>query len=294
MPLERKRQLSQREQHYYKEIGKKIVPIVDKNEQRKIDEFMKKHHSETPPHTSRESGYSAYLFHGRKVDVNTSMVKKRKIDKEHYLISRMPNAPTLPVSCLASTEHVVAMQKDVKDFQSESEPPKKKNVMYFISLSCSTKKINVRNEKSAILQLLQKYDNTLNRNNVSITYNKEKAVFEIKVSTQVADIQVLIQALTSKTKYKIVDCDFEDIGLNQGVCLVKKDASNPIHAMVNIIDSDSEKGFLERDAGTTSGRNTASYQDRNWTFNFFTSLDDMRKKAEYPQSTLAIKIFNAN
>ncbi|MCE0722539.1 MULTISPECIES: hypothetical protein [Legionella] len=285
---------SQREQHYYKEVGKKIVPVEDEDEQKKIDEFMKKHHSETPLHTSRESGYSAYMFHGRTVEVNTSMVKKRKVDKEHYLISRAPKAPTLPVSCLASTEHVVAMQGDVKDFISESEPKTKQNVMYLISLSCGTKKVNIRNEKSEILKLLHKYDNTLNRNNVSITYNKEKAIFEIKVSTQVADIQVLIQALTSKTKYKIVDCDFEDIGLNQGVCLVKRDASNPIHAMVNIADSDLEKGFLERDAGKTSGRNTASYQDRNWTFNFFTSLEDIRKKTEYPQSTLAIKIFNAN
>ncbi|WP_131777993.1 hypothetical protein [Legionella bozemanae] len=291
--MKRKHELNQREQHYYKEVGKKIVPIEDEEEQRKIDEFMKKHHSETPPSTSRESGYSAYMFSGKKVEINTSMVKKRKIDKEHYLISRAAKAPGLPVSCLASTEHVVAMQEDVKDFKSESEPQTKQNVMYLISLSCSTKKINVRKEKSEILKLLNQYDDTLNRNNVSITYNKEKAVFEIKVSTQVADIQVLVQALNSKTKYKIVNCDFEDIGLNQGVCLVKKDASNPIHAMVNIVDSDSEKGFLERDAGTTSGRNTASYQDRNWTCNFFTSIPDMLKKTNYPQSTLAIKIFNA-
>ncbi len=293
MPLKRKHELNQREQHYYKEVGKKIVPIEDEEEQRKIDEFMKKHHSETPPCTSRESGYSAYMFSGKKVEINISMVKKRKIDKEHYLISRAAKAPTLPVSCLASTEHIVAMQEDVKDFKSESEPQTKRNVMYLISLSCSTKKINVRQEKSTILKLLHQYDNTLNRNNVSITYSKEKAVFEIKVSTQVADIQVLVQALNSKKKYKIVNCDFGDIGLNQGVCLVKKDASNPIHAMVNIVDSDSEKGFLERDAGTTSGRNTASYQDSNWTCNFFTSMPDMLKKTNYPQSTLAIKIFNA-
>ncbi|AWN75650.1 hypothetical protein LEAN103870_16545 [Legionella anisa] len=292
--MKRKHMSSQREQHYYKEVGKKIVPIEDEDEQRKIDEFMKKHHSETPSHTARESGYSAYMFHGRAVEVNTSMVKKRKVDEEHYLISRAPKAPTLPVSCLASTEHVVAMQEDVKDFMSESEPQTKQNVMYLIPLACSTKKITIRNEKSAILKLLHQYDSTLNRNNVSITYNKEKVVFEIKVSTQVADIQVLVRALTSTKKYKIVDCDFEDIGLNQGVCLVKRDASNPIHALVAIVDSNSEKGFLERDAGKTSGRNTASYQDRHWTFNFFTSLEDMRKKTEYPEDTFAIKIFNSN
>lgn len=293
--LKRKKpELNQREQHYYKEVGKKIVPIEDQDEQRKIDEFMKKHHSETPPRTSRESGYSAYMFSGKKVQINPSMVKKRKIDKEHFLISRVSKAPTLPVSCLASTEHVVAMQKDVKDFKSESEPQTKQNVMYLISLSCSTKKLNVRKEKSAVLKLLHQYDNTLNKKNVGITYNKEKAVFEIRVSTQVADIQVLVQALNSKIKYKIVTCDFEDIGLNQGVCLVKRDASNPIHAMVNIVDSDSEKGFLERDAGTTSGRNTASYQDSNWTCNFFSSMPDMLKKTNYPKDTLAIKIFNAS
>ncbi|PWY57661.1 hypothetical protein DGG96_00770 [Legionella qingyii] len=283
---------SEREKHYYKEVGKKIVCVEDEEEQRKIDKFMERH-SITPPSTSRESGYSSYMFHGSNVEVNTAMVKKQKIDKDHYLISRTSKAPALPVSCLASTEHVVAMQDQVANFKSESEPKSKQNVMYLIQLSCSAKKMNVRDEKKAILSLIQEYDNTLNKNNIRITYNKGKAVFTIKVSTQVADIQLLVRALTSKKKYKIVDCSFEDIGLNQGVCLVKKDASNPIHALVNIADSESEKGFLERDAGTTSGRHTTAYQDCNWTFNFFTSLEDLRKKTEYPASAFAIKIINA-
>ncbi|CAM3004090.1 Uncharacterised protein [Legionella steigerwaltii] len=289
--MKRKLELSKHEQHYYKEASKKITPIEDEDEQRKIDEFLKRH--STPPRsTARESGYSAYLFHGENVEVNTSMVKKRKVDKEHFLISRTAKAPKLPVSCLASAEHVVAMEDEVTDFKSESEPKTKQNVMYLISLSCNTKKANATNEKKAILKLMQEYDDTLNKKNVRITYNRKKAVFEIRVSTQVADIQLLVRALTSVPKYQIVNCDFADIGLNEGVCLVKKDASNPIHALVNIANSDTEKGFLERDAGTTSGRSTAAYQDRNWTFNFFSSLPDMRKKTEYPQSALAIKIIN--
>ncbi|KGP62850.1 hypothetical protein EP47_14310 [Legionella norrlandica] len=291
--MKRKRELNKYEQHYYKEVGKKVVLIEDEDEQRKIDKFMERH-STTPSYTARESGYSAYMFNGRGVQVNTSMVEKQKIDRDHYLISRAAKAPALPVSCIASAEHVVAMQDEVTDFKSEFEPKAKQNVMYLILLSCSTKKLNVLKEKKAILNLLQKYDDTLTKDNISITYNKKKSVFEIKVSTQIADIQLLIRALTSSTKYKIVDCDFEEIDLNQGVCLVKKDASNPIHALVNIVNSDSEKGFLERDAGTTTGMLTETYQDRNWTFNFFTSLDDMREKTKYPESTLAIKIFNAS
>ncbi len=289
--MKRKHPSSEFEQHYYKEVGKKIVPIEDENEQRKIDEFMERH-STSPARTTRESGYSAYMFNGKEVEINSAMVRKRKIDTDHYLISRAPKAPTLPVSCLASTEHVVAMQDEVADFKSEFEPKTKKDVMYLIPLSC-IKKVNIQNEKKKILSLLQQYDDTLNKDNVRITYNRKKAVFEIRVSTQVADIQLLVRALTRKTPYKIVDCDFEDIGLNQGVCLVKRDASNPIHAMVNIADADAEKGFLERDAGATSGRLTEAYQDSNWTFNFFTSLEDMRTKTEYPQSALAIKIFNS-
>ncbi|AUH70853.1 hypothetical protein [Legionella sainthelensi] len=291
--MKRKHELSKYEQHYYKEISKKIVPIKNEDEQRKIDKFMEKH-STTPHRTTRESGYSAYLFKGKKIEVNASMVKKRKIDKDHVLITKINQAPTLPVSCLASTEHVIAMQDEVDDFKSELEPQTKQNVMYLIQLTCHTKKINVSSEKKALLNLMHEYDATLNKKNVRIIYNKGNAVFEIKVSTQVADIQLLIRALTSKKKYNIINCDFEDIGLNQGVCLVKKDASNPIHALVNIANSDSEKGFLERDAGTTTGLYTASYQDRNWTFNFFNSLENMREKTEYPKDTFAIKILNAN
>ena len=290
--MKRKYPSSEHEQHYYKEVGKSIVCIDDEQEQKKIDTFMKRH-ATTPPRTSRESGYSSYMFTGSKVAVNTSMVKKQKIDKNHYLISRTSEAPTLPVSCLASTEHVIAMQNKVANFKSEYEPKSKQNVMYLIQLSCSTKKMNVRDEKKEILSLLQQYDDTLNRRDIRIFYNKRKAIFTIKASTQVVDIQILVRALTSEKKYKIVDCSFKDIGLNQGVCLVKRDASNPIHALVNIADSDSEKGFLERDAGTTSGRHTATYQDCNWTFNFFSSLEDMRKRTEYPTNALAIKISNA-
>ncbi|ARB93262.1 hypothetical protein [Legionella longbeachae] len=291
--MKRKHELSKYEQHYYKEISKKIVLIKNEDEQRKIDRYMEKH-TTNPPRTTRESGYSAYLFKGKKIDVNSSMVKKRKIDKDHLLITRLNKAPTLPISCLASTEHVIAMQDGVDDFESELEPKTKQNVMYLIQLKCHAKKMNVQREKKALLYLLHEYDDTLSKNNVSILYNKEKAVFEIKVSTQVADIQLLVRALTSKKKFNIINCDFEDIGLNQGVCLVKKDASNPIHALVNIANSESEKGFLERDAGTTTGLYTASYQDRNWTFNFFSSLEHMREKTEYPKDSFAIKLFNAN
>lgn len=292
--MKRKRQATGYEQHYYKEVDNQIVPIDDQEEQEKIDAFMKRNNSLTPPYTSREAGFSTYNFYGKTVNINGSMLKKKKIDSdEHYLISRAPEAPKLPVSCLASTEHVIAMQEYVDDFQSESLPETKQNVMYLISLSCNARKINIQNEKKSILKLITQYDKEIQAKDVHIIYNKDKAVFEITVGTQVADIQLLVRALSSKSQYTIVDCDFNDISLNQGICLVKRDASNPIHALVNIADSEHEKGFLERDAGTTSGRSTDSYQDNNWTFNFFTSLSDMREKTKYPENTLAIKIFNA-
>ncbi len=281
---------SKRERHYYKEANDKISHIENKAEQRKIDAFMQKH-STTPANTSRESGYSSYLFGIRKVKINKSMLKKEKTTDGAYFLSRAATAPKLPVSCLASAEHVVAMQDEVTDFKSELEPTTKKQVMYQVFVSCDTGKLNIQKETTDLLTCIRKYDKTLDENNVSITYNKERGVFDIQVSTQTADIQLLIQALTSVKKYKVVSCDFADIGLNQGVCLVKEDASNPIHALVNIADSDSEKGFLERDAGTTSGSTTESYQDSNWTFNFFKNLDDMRQKTAYPQNTFAIKIF---
>ncbi|WP_010652626.1 hypothetical protein [Fluoribacter dumoffii] len=281
------------EQHYYKEVKRKIAPIEDEDEQKKIDKFLQRY-STTPPSTSRESGYSAYLFKGKNVAINPSMVKKQKINKDRYLISRVPEAPKLPVSCLASAEHVVAMQDEVTDFKSESKPATKKKVMYLIPLSCGKRTMSIQKEKKALLELLQKHDGILNADNLQIIYNRKKRILEIMVSTQVADIQLLIRALNSTKRYKIVNCNFEDIHLNEGVCLVKKDASNPIHALVNIADSSSEKGFLERDAGTTSGRTTGTYQDSNWTFNFFPNLKDMRERSGYTQETYAIKIFNGN
>lgn len=64
--MKRKHELSKYEQHYYKEISKKIVLIKNEDEQRKIDRYMEKH-TTNPPRTTRESGYSAYLFKGKKL-----------------------------------------------------------------------------------------------------------------------------------------------------------------------------------------------------------------------------------
>ncbi|STY29654.1 Uncharacterised protein [Legionella wadsworthii] len=290
--MKRKHESVKLEQHYYKEVGKKVLPVKNKREQRKIDAFMKRHDN-PPSRTTRESGYSSYLFKAKQVEINSSMVKKQKVNNSHFLISRAPQAPALPISCLASTEHVIAMQDKVTPFESESMPETKKDVRYLISLVCNSKKYSIRSERNAILKLIHHYDDTLNKKNIHITHNKDKKTFEISASTQIADIKLLIRALSSKEKYQILSCNFEEIELNQGVCLVKKDASDPIHAMVNVVNSNLEKGFIGRDAGTTSGLYTSSYQDGNWTFNFFSSLDDMRKKNDYPESTLAIKIYKS-
>ncbi|WP_058535213.1 hypothetical protein [Legionella saoudiensis] len=286
--MKRKLESHSYEKNYYKETDGKILLIEDKGQQKKIDSFMRAHNT-TPANTAVEAGYSTYGFYGKKISINTSMLKKRRM-KACSELSRNDQAPTLPVSCLASTEHVIAMGNDVTNFESEFEPKTKLNVMYLIQLSCDNTK-NKQKIMQSILDTLHLHDDTLNKHNVKITYNSKKEVFEIRVGTQVADIQLIIQALNTKKEFNIIDCEFKDIGLNQGVCLVKRDASNPIHAMVNIANSERKKGFLERDAGTTSGRLAAAYQDSRWVYNFFTSLKDMREKTHYPQNTFAIKIY---
>lgn len=286
--MKRKRDQSVYEQHYYKEVGKRIVPIEEEKEKRRIDRFLERH-AVTPPATARESGYSAYMFHGDAV-VNTAVVKRKRIGEGCSLITRASRAPALPVSCLATTEHVVAMGDEVTDFKSEHEPKAKAKVMYHISLRCNAKLFAIRKEKRAILALIKEFDDTLDDDDIDIGFNIRKGIFEIKTSTQIADIQILVRALTSDKRYSILNCDFADIGLNEGVCLVKRDASNPIHALVNVVDSAAKKGFIERDAGTTTGLLTSAYQDRHWTFNFFTSLKEMRERTDYPATALAIKI----
>lgn len=281
------------EHHYYKEVEMKIMHINDENEQNQIDKSIEEDRI-PPPSTTRESGYSTYLFKGSNIEVNTSLVKKRKLDEQHYSISRAIDAPVLPVSCLASTEHIVALQNKVTDFKSEFEPEAKNKVSYLISLSCNSLITNLNKEKKTILNLILAWDPELNQDDIRISYNKKKFIFEIRASTQLADIQLLVCALTQETKYNIVQCKFKDIGLNQGICLVKKDGSDPVHALVNIANSEDEKGFIERDAGATTGLNTATYQDRNWTFNFFSSLEAIRKKNNFPEDALAIKIFKGN
>lgn len=75
--MKRKHESVKLEQHYYKEVGKKVLPIKNKQEQKKIDTFMKRHDN-PPSRTTRESGYSSYLFKAKSVEVNTSLVKKQK------------------------------------------------------------------------------------------------------------------------------------------------------------------------------------------------------------------------
>ena len=75
-----------------------------------------------------------------------------------------------------------------------------------------------------------------------------------------------------------------------GLCLIRGDASNPIHALVNIASTDGMKGFLERDAGLTSGKKTHLYQDNHWTFNLYSSLEDLQKRAGYSDKSHAVKL----
>ncbi|KTD17517.1 hypothetical protein [Legionella jordanis] len=280
------------ETHYYQEKKQKIHEIKNFKLKKKIDSHMKSHKNMPPDGTTRESGYSVYCFSGSEVRANRAMVHAKK-NGHAYILSRLKNAPKLPVSCLASAEHVISMQSEVEDFQSEFLPESKKQVVYEINLKINNPS-NWKTERNKLLKVICENDDLLTAADIHLSCDKKSQIVTVELGTQQADIQHTIGNLRNARRYQILSCNFDAIQLNEGICLLKPDASNPIHALVNIAEGRSEgvttKFFLERDAGKTSGQACSSYQDNKWTFNFFTSLSQMKQQTGFPENALAVKI----
>ena len=302
--LDRNSKYNVLEQHYYMEDNngkkRKLSKIEDADEKKEIDAYMKRHRNHPPENTTRETGYSSLVVHAD-IKINPSMLKKKKVSQSKfkktadtfYIISRLEDAPKLPVSCLASTEHVVCMQNEVEDFKSEYKPTTKKQVMFQILVQCKEKKFDVDAKKNHLTETICKNDGVSCQENVSITFNEARKLFTVEISTQLADIQQVVRNLNHSKSYTIINSGFDEVALNQGICLLNRDTSNPIHALTNIGDSVNGKVLLERDAGLTSGLSAGSYQDNNWIFNFFQNMDDLKKRAGYKDNAYAIRILKA-
>lgn len=279
------------EKHYYLEKKDALVEIKDNAFQKKIESHMRTHHNLPPLNTAREAGFSAVEMDVDKaIEINPSLLETHKENSE-AIISRLPSAPALPISCLASAEHVIAMQNSVKDFVSEFKPKSKSRVMYQIMVkSYLTGVTNINDQIAHLESCLLKYDNQLVKKDISIRVDRKKRLFVIEISTQRGDIQKIIKSIKSLRNFKIINTNFAEVGLNQGLCLIKGDASNPIHALVNIANTEDTKGFLERDAGLTSGLKTQTYQDNHWTFNFYSNLEEMQHRTGYSDKSYAVKL----
>lgn len=282
------------EKHYYIEKMDTLEEIHDPKLQEKIEHHMQANHNLPFQDTAREAGFSSFAVKkeaSKPIEINPSLLETRD-QKSTAIISRLKSAPALPVSCLASAEHVIAMQNSVKDFVSEFKPKSKNRVMYEITVKeYLTGFSDVRRQISRLQQALLDHDAQLLKRDISIHADRSKRLYFIEISTQRGDIQKIIKGIKSLKPFKIINTHFDDIGLNEGLCLIKEDASNPIHALVDIANTGGDmKGFLERDAGLTSGLNTHTYQDNHWTFNFYSSLKDMQQRTGYTDKSYAVKL----
>ncbi|MFZ4077777.1 MAG: hypothetical protein ACOYKA_07315, partial [Legionellaceae bacterium] len=298
---------SLREANYYREDEElsKLKVITDKKLQVKIDEHMKKHHNYPPLFISKEAGYSSiHIPDALEITLNPAMLKKTSVvvskkrsraaavdNSEMPLVERAMGAPKLPVSCLAASEHVIAMGNRVSHFVSDTEPAEKKHVVYQLLVRIHSSLKSVALEKKSLLEAFTRFDPLLDPGDISIRYNRLPSLFIIEVSTQTGDILKMVKGIKSIKNAQIVNIDLSSIRLNEGICLIKGDASNPIHALVNIGDSESDKIFLERDAGSTTGKHTEHYQDDRWLFNVYSSLDDLRKEAGYSSQSYSCRLF---
>ena len=286
-----------KERHYYRENLKRgLVEIKDKDEQEAIDAHMKKHRNFPPEGIACETGYSSLVLgsSSEEVSVNPSLLLKRRAagDSSAVIIERLrPKAPKLPISCLSAAEHVIALQDKVTDFVSDYKPASKKRVMYQILLQIAPTVMDFPTFETRVRTSLKRFDECLTDENIAIRFYRKAKRMSLDISTQTADIQKLIKGIKSIRECTIVNPAFPGIGLNEGICLVKSDASNPIHALVNVADTKDKKVFLERDAGLTSGLHTPFFQDSHWTFNPYRSLEDLKAKTGYSEKAFAVKLY---
>ena len=282
------------ESHFYREDREGLLEITDSKEKERITSYRKKHCNYLPDGTTCESGYTSLEFDASSaVCINPSLVEKRTPGggSTATIVARLSDGPKLPVSCIAVVEQVVAMQNEVTDFVSDYKPASKKRVMYQILLQMVPSVTDLPAFKTRVRAALKRFDECLTDENIAIRFYRKAKRMSLDISTQTADIQKLIKGIKSIRECTIVNPAFPGIGLNEGICLVKSDASNPIHALVNVADTKDKKVFLERDAGLTSGLHTPFFQDSNWTFNPYRSLEELKAKTGYSDKAFAVKLY---
>jgi hypothetical protein len=282
------------ETHYYREKKRGLELITDEAEQRRIEEYRKRHGKNPPDGTAVESGLSAVEVPSTAtLEYNESLLEEvcEGHGRTRRILRRRLDAPELPVSCIAAAEHVIATREEVPDFESEFTPPAKRKVTYQILLKLP-KGISWDKADETIVSQLKKCDPTLNEKCFSLSLQPAR-VAAIEIGTQRGDIQVVIKALNRLNRfgYRLIDAKLSEIGLNEGLCLVKKDGDVPIHALAHIARVGAKKGFLERDAGFTSAPST-SYKDNRWTFNFYRDIAALKKENGYSADKVtAVKLF---
>lgn len=293
-----------KERHCYREetLKRGLVEITDPDEHRVIATHMKKHRNLPPEGTACETGYSSLVLEAsvEEVEVNPSLLLIRRAagDSSAVILERLrPTAPKLPISCLSAAEHVIALQNEVTDFVSDYKPACKKRVMYRIVIQIAPSVRNFTEFETRLRAAIKRFDECLTDKSIAIHFARRIKRMFIEISTQIGDIQKLIKAITTIRECTIISPEFPDIGLNEGICLVKRDASNPIHALVNVAqikdkkDKKDKKVFLERDAGLTSGLHTPFFQDSHWTFNPYASVKDLKQKTGYSDTAFAVKLY---
>ncbi|MFZ4077776.1 MAG: hypothetical protein ACOYKA_07310, partial [Legionellaceae bacterium] len=195
-----------------------------------------------------------------------------------------------PVSCIAASEHLVAMGDKVTDFVSETEPEAKHRVMYQVLVHISMVLYDIESEKKRLVDALLKFDKELARDSISIEFDAIKDLLVVEVGTQRGDIQKIIQGIRSLRYFHIVKPAFSDIALNEAICFINREDPTQLHVVANIADSSVDKVFLDRDVGATSSAHVETYQDNQWIMNSYTSLEqiaDKRKMRSYD----AIRLF---
>lgn len=283
-----------RETHYYREKKRGLELITNKADQRGIDEYRKRHGKNPPDGTAVESGLSAVEVSAKStLQYNESLLEEvcEGHGSKRRILRRREDAPELPVSCLAAAEHVIATFERVPHFESEFTPPVKRKVTYQILLKLP-KGVSWEKADETIGSQLKKFDPTLNEKCFSLSLLPAR-VAAIEIGTQRGDIQVVIKALNHLNRfgYKLIDAKLNEIDLNEGLCLVRKDGDVPIHALAHIARVGTTKGFLERDAGFTSVPATC-YRDSRWTFNFYQDIAKLKKENGYsPDQVTAVRLF---
>lgn len=265
-----------------KQNGKRVLlHVTNPVKQAKIDAYRETH-GMFEPNKTVEIGFSEFTVLGDDVTVNesflaishTSYERNVQIGDHTYqrnikttTVSRSENPLQLPISCVETTEHVVAVPKNTGDFIAHNKPEAKKQVYFQILIHENQSTLK---KKQLLTTIVCTADKKLNDNDVIISYDDNKKCYLIEVATQKANIKAIIATL-AENNLKLIDCDFDELKINEGICFVKLDGSNPIHARPIVGKLGNDIICIEREAGSLPA---ISYQATNklWLFKPFNTL----------------------